>query len=1058
LKYALPVRLLCGSWLALAALLGVACSPVVPSGAPDLAVAPTIEVEEELEPEAARWSYHPPGIAHARGAYRLEDGRWLVVGDLGERWLAVDHASEREGQQPDRVAQASAFRAPESLRGVIRWMNARWVFLGVSGTLYLADTPLGPLSIMSRAPTPLVSAVGTDAGLIGASRDGRAYRFDGDHWELVDTLDQRVFDVAARRDGKLLALAIPEALWASEDGGETWRALGVERFGVQRLERSVDGTVLAVGATETKVWSSDGSLQLLDGEVPDVLLRADQLELLSAPSARAEAIDDREAVIAGATYLAAVDLDDQPGDWSLSRAPLGDALAPRPMLHTGGCGSVRLAARDGHVVMVCVQLGGEDDRIETIAFRSADGGRTFTQQATLRTADTRDVGLAVAPDGVALLTGVCKPGVSECEPREPLRLPASATERIVDTRAPDLIDTPVSPAFSAEGEEAYFVGRRGKDDALALFVSEDGGKTFSAKSLWADGAEEWSVGSVETPPTLHPGPDGELGIALHDIPPRYAVADALGTITTVAKLPERTTAVSGYGRWIAAFALREVSGGPSGVAGWESSDGGVSFQSMIMPLRFELDEFDGPLNVACGQGGCVLNDRATRIGWRDDETARSALRLPAQVEPAQPLVGTPIVCALDEKKSWRTIADVEGPVLPSASVAMRADHAWSVLRYNAATGEALAVSAPLNGDTESLQEQQLLPPVSDRAAVADDLSRQMEGYAVARAHLDGTAVRRFDVAWVNYMTGTTASHAVRGLERVSRDDVTPGDRPALVTGLLSVSPRGMFVRPRQSSPDTWFVDVAGQQSDRMVYPDWPPTVDFSVNEDAVQVGNELLAVGMHVRPEHFYADTVALFKLGGGAPVARFATIAPPSEDLAISTRWSYRGDEVGIATQVAEPSGRAGIAYYTSFTKDVDFAPPVALPTQLSLRDVPQSCDATQRKTTTRFVAPWIAGTRHPVLVSSSVERFTLLTGPAVLHGTPAEPCVAAWGADHVPRRAGQMTAILAGRLEHAWLFRVTPRRARSLDVRPMSCHYAPGTPVPAIVWTQPGTARQSP
>ena len=97
-------------------------------------------------------------------------------------------------------------------------------------------------------------------------------------------------------------------------------------------------------------------------------------------------------------------------------------------------------------------------------------------------------------------------------------------------------------------------------------------------------------------------------------------------------------------------------------------------------------------------------------------------------------------------------------------------------------------------------------------------------------------------------------------------------------------------------------------------------------------------------------------------------------------------------------------------------------------------------------------------MLVSSSVENFVLLTEAAVLHGTPEQPCVAAWGAHAIPIRGGDMRAIIRGDLARGWLFRLTPDKSNSLDVRPMQCSFAPGTPIPNVVWTQPGTIRSSP
>jgi hypothetical protein len=211
---------------------------------------------------------------------------------------------------------------------------------------------------------------------------------------------------------------------------------------------------------------------------------------------------------------------------------------------------------------------------------------------------------------------------------------------------------------------------------------------------------------------------------------------------------------------------------------------------------------------------------------------------------------------------------------------------------------------------------------------------------------------------------------------------------------------------------------------------------------------------MYHRADQTAPATLALHLLGARDP-ARFVTLAPPVNDLLVSTRWDYRGEQVGVTVHAADPGGGSAFAYFSGFARDGSFLPALAQPTQLDLGSQPRACDANDR-TSPRLVAPMVPGTRRPVLVTSSIESFILLTDYAVLHGTPERPCVSAWGAHVIP--TGAMTAIVSGDLKRAWLFRGTPEVAGAIDVRPMQCHYAPGTPVPGVVWSQPGTSRSGP
>ena len=163
----------------------------------------------------------------------------------------------------------------------------------------------------------------------------------------------------------------------------------------------------------------------------------------------------------------------------------------------------------------------------------------------------------------------------------------------------------------------------------------------------------------------------------------------------------------------------------------------------------------------------------------------------------------------------------------------------------------------------------------------------------------------------------------------------------------------------------------------------------------------------------------------------------------------------------------------------------PVALARLSHLGDRVTPCTADQRRTSPRSVSAHFGRSgalvstigRRPIFVqeaaspSSSLgaalpDAIWLLSDGAVLHGSPTEPCVAAWRGSAL---FGGAVAVVAGDLEHAWLLKeavepttVTrgtraPSGARAsgsrvLLARPMSCKIDPNLAIPSDVAARAG------
>jgi hypothetical protein len=108
--------------------------------------------------------------------------------------------------------------------------------------------------------------------------------------------------------------------------------------------------------------------------------------------------------------------------------------------------------------------------------------------------------------------------------------------------------------------------------------------------------------------------------------------------------------------------------------------------------------------------------------------------------------------------------------------------------------------------------------------------------------------------------------------------------------------------------------------------------------------------------------------------------------------------------------------------------------------------------------VAAYLPGTRHPVIVSDTVEGpRTLLTGFSVLHGTQEAPCAAAFEAVGVPldpaQRSRESALVLLDDMDHSVLFRsVGDRENVRVEYRHMACRFDPAAEIPPEVYRVTG------
>lgn len=1093
----------------------------------------------------ARWGYHPSPPDEAIAALRLPDGGCLLIAEGGQRWVVTPKAP------PDADADAAAVcagagtpssaPAPEELSGLARRTATSWLFFGERGTIYESATPLGPFVRTTPPPVPLARIAGAPGALLAVTQEGGVLRWDEREgaWKEAPLVTAPpappapaagaprpwAFDVVAGEGGRALALALPEALFTSEDGGATWARASSPPAGLWRLGALPGGELLAEGPLASISWDPrrPAPFARVQAGLPPPLQAT--VEVGRAPAAAA--VRAGRAAISGVRYVEVVRPEMPETPWTLVSSSIdGASAAPRPIPGTEACGSLKIGAAGRSLAAVCVR--GEDEVILAEVLRSDDAGATWSPAAKLETPHVDGIGLAVSPGGAVLITGVCKQGDAgpgsaagssgECRPSAPVLIRLEGDRAVTSlAAAPTLGTLAALPAFSIDGRSAYFVGFRVKDDRLALFVSHDGGETFSPRPLargeprerpaeegeeperppeHEEGEEPREGGGFEATEdsALVPAEDGVVGLLLADSGQQVLVTtDDDGRVLSVASPPAEGAMIGLTGRRALAIAPEDPERGGSGAGGgpirlWESLDGGATWSDLPPTPALGHDFFRGASAVACGVAGCLLGDTVTRVGWGGQVEGPA----PSAPEPPrrEPAARTPIVCELKPGAAWTRVEhSVAGSWgMPTANELMRGRAVWSVLT-NDPRGAVATVAAmlPEAGGEAKMVTRPLLPAPPAGARTALNISLQMEGYAAARLKLPGapgtpippgSPMRDVEVAWENWMDGISGRAKIADAGQVEVGDVRPAAGDAYDPELLSVSLRGIFVRPHAEGALTLFLEPPGRgKLARFEYPTWPAAQGgrrLDVRSDAVFADGRPLGVGMVRIGEGSAITTMLLAHRRDPADPwsIEAVAVAPPASGvgLAAHTDWTYGGGQIGVTTVLAHAGRGRGWAVFQAFRGDGTLGAAQPLPTPFDLPDPPRPCNAAERASTARLEAPMFLrgdalfpGTRHPVLVldagspTALGQSMTLLTSSVVLHGTPAAPCVAGWEANALG--GAPAVALIPGDLVHSWLFRAVPSGDRStFEVRPMACRFEPAAKIPEQVWSEPAMSRAVP
>jgi hypothetical protein len=1120
-------------------------------------------------PSPARWDYHPPAPTTPLVTVQYPDGGCVITAEGGQRWLSA--ASRQSGNRLvcSGPAVASPVVASEDLSSALRRADGSWLYVGESGALYEATEPLGAFTRTVPAPEPLAKVAGVSGAVLAATMEGKLLRWEAaSGWRAMPPspalAGARVFDLASGGSGRVLALAFPEALFASTDEGLTWTTTSAPPIGARRLGSTSAGELGAQGIFESVVWHGPDFVQGPDR----LLLPAGTLAVDVGRAASAAALQAYRAVVEGDRYYEVVRPENDGETWLLARGRIEGRLETTPIADSGRCGNIRIGARGAAVVIACVFSEGSDITAEMR--RSDDAGSTWGEPLALTTPDTDQITITVSPDATALVAGVCKgtDASGTCKPAAPVllrearpadggRAPtvdaghADAGDGGLDggsggpslhafpASAPQLTGPSIHPSFSADGRSAYFLGKRGKDDRTSLFVSHDGGETFSPRVLQpstlarpprrAEGDDEPTDSEApetfeideSTPP--HPGDDGTVGLMVTRSRGGFAylTTDEDGRVLQMAGPPldDEGNAVdvilAGNGRRVLAVPAYLGNDGTGGIL-WESLDGGLDWDKQTMPQSLVREYARGNMALVCFATGCLMGDTVARVGWGSAGEQGGPERPPEPSADPSHAALAPLVCDLSAGTRWSRIDDVfsgEGapPTLPGVYALMRGRSVWSTLTLDRATGALASVSATLPESGEGEAHMVRRPLLGARGAhTATAISAtQVEGYALARVTYTpdaqgkpkvGAPLRDLELVWENLLEGTVSRARVPDAGPLQTGDVLPvaGGIDQLHASMISISARGLFVRvhaAHAAAGDEIFADAKGRV-ERYASTPWPATgplgaLDFRA--DAAAVGGELLGLGLLQDPDHEWAAVALARRTASGWAYSAQALLPQRAgTPFVADTTWGSSGKSpVGVTALLADPQHGRAWAHFIGFRGDGTFTAPQPVATLADLGDRPRPCALADRTGTARAAmllksshgTVFFPGARHPVLVFEPrpknavgvAEPQVLLTAGAVVHGTPASPCLGAFVAESAVRGV-PVSAVIPGDPSRSWLFRLgdapppeatagSHRRGPAphgntsasvaLEYRPMTCHYDASARIPDIVWTQEGTSR---
>ena len=1038
----------------------------------------------------ARWNLHPTKGGSLRAKLELGPAGALYVGDGGERWL-----DKRDGNP----ATAAATLLPETIAAAGRASDGKGVLLvGASGTIYAAAEPLGPVT-SKKPPTQKLRAITAGKAAIVAIAEGNQLvrTVDGGAtWTKVDlpTGAGTLASIAMSEQGAGVALFAPQRALVTTDDGATWLATPTPGVGARRVVLDVNGDLTIEGLEASAVLRlSPARFERVSGapksEGFELALGEGKVSL-----GYARAIATGRGAFVGARYVEIIPEPDDATRWRVAIGPLGGNLEPKRVPELNGCTQAFVGGDPSPGGAIYVACDGQGKKLpptnlgssgtgpkfqpepvpQLHLYRSEDDGKTWKDDGTVGSEHTDGGHVWIAPDKSLMIEGACKRAKYGCGEGPPLIRVAGA-KSFAKMGLPKGILRIGSLAFSPSGAKAFAIAR-GYAGPLALLVSVNGGKDFTRTALpsvpSADPKRDPLSASRIEPGTISVDEAGVVYATAHEAQDWivYTSEDEGQTVKARA-LTVKADAVAMVGKRGFAYDRKGK--------GWETTNGGVTWVPVAAPPISDASMPDR--SIACGTYGCFVGDRATRVGWGATEGGSA---LEGVAAPAPAAYATPLKCSVEG--SWTSLgALVNAPSAYEADVGPGAR--WMAIKHDPFKGSVSVVIGKPAGKTgkdgvtgvtgkdakvESKEVSLFGPAGKDTATAAQP---QVEGVAAVRyafkretpvkgATVAGpiTANQKVDVdvAWYVAATGKVFKATIRGAGPLDPRDVIAGSKDSAghaSVALLSMAQGGVHVRPFGTKPEAplYFVHEGGKV-DRLSWPELPSKDAnggaIAPRIDAVRAGNRSVVLGVTgpglqlVTAWANDAGTAWESRVWGLWPELRGTRAG---EEVAWD--FTYVAGRPALVAQWGGGGGVAPVAWAVPIkASEVDPSETIEMPTQKLLADPPKTCDV-GALATPRIVAPFVRGTRHPLLISGEGNEVVLATASAVMHGSGKDACVTAFEATAVVSAGATYSAIVGtDDLAHATLFKVGAN-GQDVSVRSMSCAYAPG-PLPSALTTIEG------
>jgi hypothetical protein len=750
--------------------------------------------------------------------------------------------------------------------------------------------------------------------------------------------------------------------------------------------------------------------------------------------------------------------------WSIAIGDMGALGRPRKVDELDGCEIVDAAMRGDDVVVSCDARGNPTTGIDkdasgsinrysygrtsgspdggslgwvTKIVKSTDGGRTFRDEATIEGGlpQRADVAIAIGPDDFIYVGRRCAQGYNPA--CIPARVRASKSAGFSELPGEDDSTTNSGHVrFAANGasSSAYSIGMR--DNEPFLFRWKSGNAIPEPVGRIAANIDAPSA-------TLSLGEDGVVrGFARSGRDALVFSYKEGGAITTTTlQIPAAHGAFAGQHGFVVTNAA-----GTTDAKAYESLDGGKTWGEVGAPAFMTSIE-------SCTSFGCVT-DRGFRWGWDapagTPDGGTNAQKTNAAGAKAQ--YARPLRCSAKDK--W---VELGGGNLPNVSYVDHGATRW-LLPTRDKDGKITLVTSKRGDPTTKTTGALLMgaPPGAPKFGSGTTVHVQEGGvaalrYVYARDRKGPGRYNPVDASLVWWRDGGKVSRgsvAKNPPFRVNKDPQGGYDRDqqpmySELPELVSFAPKGVYFHPGSYFEE----DDSGNDPKRVplfLLGDDGKTTKTPLPEGADNNGGSGVMASLDgtnmllARNPESWSTT----SLSDGKRTF-FSVLGGLGDDDGVVDLVTING-KASFAATLRDPAR----AWLIGLKPETDLGAVTAIATQKSLGDVPKACDGAPDPNAYRVNAPWVLGSRRPVIVDADGASIVMATDRAEIRGSISggDACVAAFDAV-VPSQDGDHdygALVFTDDLAHSLLFRADSSTwPAPIAVRSMECQYQSG-PLP--------------